>query len=251
MNRINIAICDDRNLIKIIEDLIENISETIRFDFDIQRFDSPEKLYHALIREKKEFDVFFVSLNVDHTIGIDIGTAIRQELQNYDAPLFYVSPYVHFYERFFELQPYYFIKTPIIQSDFARKFSTAISRLQNKNNLYSFQKNKSTIWVKQKNIVFLESKSRYLIINFLKDGELVSVKYIGALKNECPKFNPAFFIRPHSSFIVNLDYVVEYDGTGLKMINDLMIPISKNRNDHTKKCLSSFYAANSSFYMSM
>ncbi len=250
MNRINIAICGDRHvyIIKAIEDHIEEVTQWMDIDFDIHIFPTAEDLYHAIIREKREFEIFFLPISVDNPVGIDIGMAIRRELGNYDASVFYISPYQHFYEQLFDLQPYYYLQTPIDSGDFNRKFLSALNRLQNQSNLYAFQKNKSTTWVKQKNIVFLESKSRYLVINYFREDTLVSVEYIGTLKNEISKFNPVFFIRPHSSYIVNLDYVVEFCAAHLKLINEISIPISKNRNDITKKHLENYFNKNAYLY---
>lgn len=54
---------------------------------------------------------------------------------------------------------------------------------------------------------------------------------------------PAFY-RPHKSYIIHLKYVLEYqklDGGLLKMMNHVLVPISRNKKEETLAILENYF----------
>lgn len=91
-------------------------------------------------------------------------------------------------------------------------------------------------------IVYMEADSSYCKI-YLKDSKSVVVSK--PLKYFSDKLEgERVFLRPHKSFIVNMNYLLEYvkeDGGMLKLNNGALIPISRQKKDEVIREMNEFF----------
>ncbi|MBI3240418.1 MAG: response regulator transcription factor [Flavobacteriia bacterium] len=91
-------------------------------------------------------------------------------------------------------------------------------------------------------IIFMEADSSYCTI-YLNDGKHVLVSR--PLKYFSDKLEgERVFLRPHKSFIINMNYLQEYvkeDGGALKLTNGHSIPISRQKKDEVLKEMNNFF----------
>ncbi len=149
MSKITIAICDDEIMTGQLEDLIDGLAREMKLDFEIQSFTEYEKLYSILVQDKLKYDLLILGIKISSLNGIDMGMTVRRELSNYDVPIIFVSPYSYVYERFVELQPYYYVRVPIENEDFSKKFLMALARLKGQNILYVLPEKKHAFHSRQ------------------------------------------------------------------------------------------------------
>lgn len=91
-------------------------------------------------------------------------------------------------------------------------------------------------------IVYMEADSSYCKI-YLRDNRSVVVSK--PLKYFSDKLEgERVFLRPHKSFIVNMNYLLEYvkeDGGMLKLNNGALIPISRQKKDEVIREMNEFF----------
>lgn len=90
-------------------------------------------------------------------------------------------------------------------------------------------------------VILFEAAGSYCIVHLVKEKVTVSkpMKFF----EEKLLQTPAFY-RPHKSYIIHLKYVLEYqklDGGLLKMMNHVLVPISRNKKEETLAILENYF----------
>ena len=99
---------------------------------------------------------------------------------------------------------------------------------------FSYSIGRDTFKVKVKDIVYLESRDKKLIINFANGG---TAEFYGALKEvyheQLRKYD---FLFVHAAYVINFDYItsIRYDRVYLTG-NEIPIPISQGRRNEIRE----------------
>lgn len=80
-------------------------------------------------------------------------------------------------------------------------------------------------------IIYIESDKRQLIIHTANESLRIYSRIV-IFREKLPEY----FLCPHASFIVNLKYVTAFDKSGLHLVCDAKIPVSRgHRDDFTRQ----------------
>jgi len=246
MDKITIAICEDflifaENLRQVVYD----ICEEQHFSADIEVFQSGE----ALIKELdagKYYDIVFLDIEMPEGIsGIHVGHLIKGMYKQDEVIIFMISSFDMYYDELFDLRPFNFIKKR--EENFNEyvksKFLPALGRIKRYADSYTFSYNRNTYSIRKMKIMYLESKGRYIDVNYVKNmhlGTFNTISFRGALRDEFLKFPDDCFITPHASFIANLYHVISFRQRHLLMRNRKEIPISYTRAKEADRAIKRF-----------
>lgn len=134
----------------------------------------------------------------------------------------------------YDIQPCYQVYEPMNKSDFMRVFMAAVSGIE-KSACFVFQSG----WVKYRlnihEIMYFESDRRVINIKSLYGD----YSFYGNMKQLAEQTKSLYtgFVRVHSSFIVNMEYVRRYNSRQLVLLDGTKIVISDRwRQEVTEGC---------------
>lgn len=232
---IHIAICDDdKQLTEQIEKLILLNQHTYREPFQIDIFYSGEKLIQK-VKKICHYDLIFLDIEMKQLSGIETGLILRQNSSNDLVQIIFISSHEKYHLQLFDVQPSGFINKPINSDNFHQKFELAIHKIirrkvDERRNLLFIQQKKNQIMIPFKDIMYLESNCRKIILHTKED----TLEYYSTLNHEEIKLYCDEFVRIHQSYIVNLFYVKQLSAKKLILLNGQELPISEKQSTAVK-----------------
>ena len=183
-----IGICDDdEGLCGELEKMLYDYGKENKLQMNIDIWYQGESLCRFLRENKKILDVLFLDIELLTTNGIEVGRFIREEQENMETAIVYISANSSYAMDLFRVQPTDFLIKPLY-----------------------------------KDILYFSSQNKKVHL-VLKDGQK---EFNGKLK-EIAKKIPGNFIQIHQSYLINFDYIEECSYESVKMKNGDTIPISQ------------------------
>ncbi len=195
-----IAICDDeilaRNEIKY---ALSNYFSEKLIDVEIYDFDNGEDLLNSEIN----FDMAFLDVEMPMLDGIETGKVLKQKYPN--NVVFMITAYSDYLDDAFDIGAYRFLQKPLDVPRLYRSLDSALLSISSKDVKVICANNESIV-IPTGSIVYCESYKRKTKI-VTTNGEYVSKKKIEYWKNI---LNELIFYSPHSSFIINFNYIKSF-----------------------------------------
>jgi DNA-binding LytR/AlgR family response regulator len=185
--------------------------------------------------EEEAFSIVVAELDDE---GLALGRRLRERFNERETLLIYISEQALFDARLIEVRPFLVIPKPVGDKDFLHRLFAALEHILEAGELFVIKQGRVSYQIKKREIICLESIGREIILS-AKGRE--DIQYREALKNEREKLRTVNFVRPHNSFIVNLDYVEEYHSDSLRLANQRIAPISELRAKDVKKEILRFW----------
>lgn len=194
------AICDDeKEFRKILLNHINSYFKQRGIDFECYEFSSGE----ALLSQNQNFDIVFLDIELGDSNGIDIAKQIQQKNKN--TIILIVTSYHQYLDAAMDLKVTRYIDKPVTQNRIYAALDKALSEI-NENIITLHMKDRRVIRVKQSDIVYVEAKLKKVTV-YTVDKEYVIKE---SLKELHDILTAAYFAVPHSSYIVNLNYVRDF-----------------------------------------
>lgn len=228
---LKIAICDDDiTIVEQIRQYLEDAARKTNRYLDIVEFYSGVTLVEAT-SEKGRFDIIYLDIEMDIMNGINTALKIREK--DINVLLIYVSSHEGYYQQLFDVEPFRFIKKPVDKQNFQDIFFKAARRLDMKVRDFHFQYNKSIVKIPLKEIMYFVSERRTINIHtedkiYTYYDKLDSVE--DTVKNE-----GIVFIRVHKSYLVNYQYIKQWEYTQVTLYNGYTIQISEERRKKIRR----------------
>ncbi len=222
---LKVCICDD------IPDQLETVrkltAEYIRekeIEAEIETFLHPDQLLSAL--ETKSFHIYLLDMVMPMVNGIDVGKAVRKT--DPFAQIIYITSAPEYVLDSFAANPIDYIIKPVEKQKLFHAFHNAVQKID-----LSLEK---AITIKTKigihtvpisRIVCLEYV-RHSVLYTLSGGETLQTATIKESFSEHAQnlLQNQRFVQPHSSYIVNMQYVERLNKDGFQMKGDCLVPIS-------------------------
>ena len=217
-----IGICDDeKGTCAKLEDILYRFAENRRVEFDISIWYTGEELCEYL-RQNNTLDMLFLDIELISTDGIRVGKFIREELENIETDIVYISSNSSYAMNLFRIQPIDFLIKPLNEARVKEVMFIGMKRHERKRQMFDYQIKGSFYQLHCKNILYFYSQNKKITIVTKED----KITFNGKLK-EVIKRLPHNFILIHQSFIVNLDYVEECTYEMVKMQDKAELNISQ------------------------
>lgn len=224
-----IGICDDHKILcSVLEEQIYELSKEIEIKVDVEVWYSGESIQNDL-KKGIELDLLFLDIELVQENGIAVGNFIRNEMENMQTHIVYISSKESYAMQLFKVQPLDFLIKPISAENIREVLIRSVKQKSSENTYFEYQKGNSVFRVPVKNIAYFMSVDKKIII-VKKDGK---EEFYGKLKKIAETL-PADFLMIHQSYIINHAYVSEYSYEMVKMLNGENLNISKPYRKETR-----------------
>lgn len=222
-----IAICDDEEKYRIhVKEELENIINSL--DVVIDSFAQGEELLKKL--EKQSYDIIFLDIEMPTMDGITLAKKIREQSEKIE--LVFLTGHVEYALEGYEVNALRYLTKPVNPVKLQEVISYIIKR----------EKNKKTIWVKNKeyeekilvsDIIFIEAQNQNVEIH-TKDKVYVHRYNMGDYEKELKTDG---FFRIHRGYLVALGSIESLGQHEVQMENGTTLPISKTKEKQLKEAL--------------
>jgi len=222
-----IAICDDdkQELLQISRLVDEYLSCSIAEDkIEVFRFESSMKLL-AQIESGKHFDVFLLDVIMPNIKGIELATEIRSK--NQVAKIIFLTSSSEFAVDSYSVGAFNYLLKPIQKDKLFSILEKACNNIYSDLKQYIVVKTQTSLSkVFLHELIYVEVIGRTIYFHQKGGATLESTSTISQV--EAVLLIDKRFIKPHRSYIINLDYIKNLLPNGLTTTSDLFIPVSRN-----------------------
>ncbi len=217
----NIGICDDgENVCASIESMLLQYAKEKNIQVDTNVWYSGESLRDYLI-SGGYLDMLFLDIELFKMTGIEVGSYIRNRLDNMRLQIVYISGKASYAQQLFKTQPLDFMVKPILQEQVNEVMDMALRIIKKRNDRFEFRQGKEYYYVLMGDIVYMVSERRKIKVVTMK----AVFEFYGKLK-EVAKHLSEDFITIHQSYIVNKEYVFRYTYETVELMDGTILSIS-------------------------
>lgn len=239
----NVGICDDeRDTCARIADMVYAYGRKISIEKDLEiiikvsTWYTGEELY-ADLAENKPVDLLFLDIELVSTDGIRVGKLIRNELENSDISIAYISSKSSYALELFKIHPVDFLIKPISARDINETMDEALRiymRLYKNrgSSAFEYRSGGYNCRIPYKNIIYFSSENKK--INMVTRDS--AVQFTGRIK-DIAEIMPEGFIQIHQSYIINMDYISECSYENVKMNGGIELSISQPYRKAVRKAM--------------
>lgn len=223
-----IIMCDDREYCR--EFIRNTISETFRSleeDYMLTEYSSGDAFLFSMRSGIADIAIFDVEMS--GTNGIETAKKYRDIDPN--AVIIFATAHEETVFSSFMAEPLTFLTKPIQKEALRETLKRAVEKVNTiRSEKYTFEANKSVYAVPVRELVYLASINRMILVHALK-GEY---EYYGKLKDAEKHPLLKDFIRCHQSYLVNPDYIQEISGKEIILSDSSVIPIRRGMSKEVK-----------------
>lgn len=249
VNQKIVAIIDDE------EDARRIISKYIERHFPMLKLggEANNVLDGAILLENIRPEIVFLDIQLGDGTGFDVIDRVRE----LESRVIFTTAYDDFAVKAFRYHALDYLLKPIDPEDFISAVDHAlkITPTEQSNNLQSWMAQYGNSdrklavptsdglrFIMLDSIVYLEADSSYCSIHLNDNKSVVVSKPLKFFSDKLE--NERIFLRPHKSYVVNMNYLQEYvkeDGGMLKLSTGRLIPVSRQKKDEVIAAMNSFF----------
>jgi DNA-binding LytR/AlgR family response regulator len=233
---VRVAVCDDE--VKTGADLeraLINIFRNMQVEHDIDVFLTGEELCRRM-NDGAHYDLIFLDIEFakNEINGIELGRFIRESQQNNMVSIVYISREREYAFQLFEIRPFNFLIKPLEQDAIEKTVRSYLKIAGLWSEEFSYTVGRDICKVKIKDIIYLESRDRKIIIYFA-NGK--TDEFYGSIKEVYQKQLKKFdFLFIHASYVVNFDYISAISYSELFLTDGKTpLPISRGRRNEIRE----------------
>lgn len=220
-----IAICDNEQEYRVfLKQMISFYCQDRQIEFSCFNFDSGE----ALLQSGQHFDILFLDIEMNGLNGIETAKEINRK--NRDTIIFIVTAYQKYLDAAMDLDIFRYIDKPINQQRVYAGLDKAVDFL-NHNRITFKTRDDGFVYVRKSDIIYVEvtAKNVYVVTSDKKYSAREKMDYFKE------KLSTPDFVIPHHSYIVNLNFVIQFKRNSLQMIEQSIISIAPKKQALIKK----------------
>lgn len=228
---IKVAICDDDlSVLNEISILIDKYRVKRNQEIVYAGFQSPLELL-AEVEKGLRMDILFLDVLMPGENGIDVAKEIRQYDTN--VKIIFLTSSSEFAVQSYTVNAYFYQLKPIWEESFFRLMDSAISECEKKQQFCLILKCKNGITrINLDKLKYCEVMGRTLLFH-MEDGQIL--ERIGSLEELSVQLNQYDnFLRPHRSFLVNMEFVQNISCKIITMDDRVEIPIPHGKYSEVK-----------------
>lgn len=230
-----VLMCDDQKEFLIrLEKALDNILSDMEITFYLISFTDPEEALKYIV-EYTDIDVVFMDILMGDKNGYEIAKQIR--IISPKSKIIFLSTTTAYALKGYTIRATRYLVKPIKKTELFAVLNEVVAELQFDNDNFIVEKNDFGIHKLYFNeIIYIETCKRNTLIHTIS-GDYISYK---SMKEHQGRLNNNF-IRCHSSYIVNMEYIKDYQGYEINLLNNDKIWVSKNRRKEFLHTLTKFY----------
>ena len=230
---ITIAICDDNPQEQ--QELLQHFHiyrETSSTFLQIHTFSNGFSLLDA-IDQGTRFDIIILDILMPGENGIDIARELRK-LQNDTAIVFLTSTPEYAVESY-EVQASNYLLKPVTQEKFFKSMDYLLTQLSQKENagFIVYNSEKQYVRIAFSQLIYAESTHKTVTLHLADNTKVTSImtftEFLHLLEGQ------PYFIRPHRSYVVNMNYMQYVGKSDICLMNEEKLPLSRNQYKNISK----------------
>ncbi len=223
---IRVAFCDDdRTELDEIQRILEQYQKECRQKLEVKEFQSPLDLL-AEIEHGARYDVLLLDVLMPGETGIDVAAEIRGYDKN--VKIIFLTSSAEYAVQSYTVGAYFYQLKPVVPESFFKLMDSVIAACEGEQSASLVLRCKTGITrVESRQIEYCEVIHRTLFIH-LSGGRVL--ESIGSMDELCRQLaSYGSFLRPHRSYLVNMDYVqtLSYRGITMACLTEIPIPRGK------------------------
>jgi len=232
---IYVAVCDDETKIGAeLECALIDIFDKLNVKYEVDVFFAGEELYKKM-EAGAHYDLIFLDIEFAQSEinGIEVGRLIRDVHQNHLAAIVYISWEKKYALQLFDIQPLNFLVKPLKHEKIESVVRKYLKISGQWSEVFMYKVGHDTLKAQVKDIVYLESYGRKLVM-YLADSR--KEEFYGSIKAAYEEQLKTFdFLFIHNSYVVNYDYVTALKIDHVVLVNSTTpLPISKHRRNEVR-----------------
>ena len=216
----DIFVCDDD--INITEFLKFFVMKHFGDEYKVVTMNSCQELVGMIEMNEHVPDILIMDINLKDGNGIE--TVKYLQMLYPKLKVIYLTGIINYATAIFETNPAYFLVKPI-NEDLLYDAITKVSReiKFDKSDSIVVKTNGSEIILYRRNIIYVESKGRKLIL-YMSDGKRTEIyEKMDVIEEHLG----GSFVRSHKSFLINMIYITERTNNEFCLSDGNVLPISK------------------------
>lgn len=229
MIKINIAICDDNELVL---DELHTIgkrwakSSNKKCEFIL--FTAPQELLASQIK----FDALFLDIEMPGKDGFEVARMFRNSYQ--DLPIIFITSHCEMIQEAFKVHAFRYIYKPINEAEIMECLGDLLIELSSKQGFLFKDR-----LILNRDILYIES---------LGDGSVIHLTGEDIINKQSLKYWNEFFCdqfcKCHKSYIVNLQRIKQLTDKNVILADDETVPISVRKKSTVKNCYFDYVVKN-------
>lgn len=238
---LKIAICDDNvQELEHAYSILLNFTEKKRdADFIIRRFQSSYDLLECLDMSL-DFHIYLLDIIMPFINGIEVGKKIREKDNN--AIIIFLTSSPDFALKSYEVYAFQYLLKPVTQENLENVLQRALLRIDYETAQGLTIKTKDGIKAFRNHTIVFAEYVRHSVRFHLSDGSVFSTVTLrdpfDSIANKL--LGDPRFIRPHVSYIVNMNYIRGITDRDFVMTEGSLVSISKSNYADIKKSFINF-----------
>ena len=218
--RMNIAICEDEEIYQqMLLEKLKKYQEKFHGKLKIEWFKSGEELLEIYRYSSHRFDVLFLDIKLEGLSGMEVAKKIRKMDQQVE--LVFLTSLMEYAIEGYQVNALRYLLKPIQQAQLNDLLNLIITKRKEEVLTISTKFGQKKIVLKE--IAYIESKQRKLYFHCNQEVDKMYGK-IGEFAITLANNN---FVRPHQSYLVQLEFVKELKKDHLILEDGSLIPVSK------------------------
>lgn len=227
-----LAICDDEmhSLAHMIS-LIEEYRSTSSFHFEYVSFHNGIELA-SVIEQGKHFDIYCLDIVMPKFNGIELGREIRQ--LDKSAQIIYFTSSPEFALESYSVKATNYILKPISKETLFSVLTEVLEQMEQKEKVSITVKDTNGIQkILLSNLVYAEAMGRKVLYH-LVSGRVIECT--ARFSQICEVLAAhSFFLKPHRSYMVNMNYIDTIENTVITLQTPDTIPIAQGKGREIKE----------------
>lgn len=225
-----IAVCDDEETFgEQIRSIVWKVSDEFEEKTKVLIFTSGEKLLKYM--QQHTVDLLFLDIELEQMTGIQVSHKIRKEEGNEWVQIVFITGKEGYERKLFDFQPLNFISKPLNEEKIKECIRKAYQRLEKGGKKFRYVSRYEDYFISMNQIISFETEGKNIVMNLLQGKEL----FRSSMKQVEEQIAGTGFLKISQSVIVNMDYIAQYDGTMITMINSQKFYVSRSQIKKVKQ----------------
>ncbi|MCL2719214.1 MAG: LytTR family DNA-binding domain-containing protein [Lachnospiraceae bacterium] len=222
---LHIAICEDEEKTAFqVEDLLIKTCKQLGIKLETEVYFSGESLCKVLTSGTC-FEIIFLDIELPKINGVQVGKIIRDKLKDELTQIVYISAKPDYALELFENNPLNFLLKPINGQMIEKVMQKFLKLAGFWSDVFTYKYGHDTFKVKIKDILYLESMGKKIIIHLRNEKSEEFYGSIGSVfEEQLKKFD---FLFIHKSYVVNYDHIAVFEYEQIELTDKTTLPISR------------------------
>lgn len=177
-----------------------------------------------LLAAKRRFDIVFLDIQMEGLNGIETARILREKQE--ETILIFVTGIREYVFEALDLYAFHYLLKPVEEKKFLEVFGRALREAEKKKEKKRLFIRTKNVTLDQEEILYIESRGKKVEIHMA--GAKASLEFYATM-DELEGQLAENFYRCHRAYIVNMDYVTEYDNGSITLTNGDNVYLAKKK----------------------